>query len=233
MTKRILLLKTGSTHSAIKNRFGDFEDWFLQALEPQNVQVVNAVSATLPDTNGFDGIVITGSPAMVTDREPWSEQLAEWLATRAHDQLPILGVCYGHQLLAHALGGTVDWHPQGREIGTTTIHLTDAGRNDPLLGTLPAAFVAQVTHAQRVCQLPTNAVLLAGNAYESHHAFRLGEATWGLQFHPEFSADIMRAYVQEMADALHREQRDTDALLEQIAAADADASLLKHFVNLL
>lgn len=234
MAKKILLLKTGSTHAAIKSRFGDFEDWFMQAMAQEAVQLVNAVTTTtLPRAADFDGIVITGSPAMVTDREPWSEQLAEWLATRAHTQVPVLGVCYGHQLLAHALGGAVDWHPQGREIGTTAIHLTTAGQKDPLLGTLPATFVAQVTHAQRVNQLPQDAILLASNAYESHHAFRVGDATWGLQFHPEFSADIMRAYVQQAAGLLQQEQRDAHALLQQIAPADANDELLRRFVNLL
>jgi len=195
---------------------------------------VNAVTAsTLPDVAGFDGVVMTGSPAMVTDREPWSEQLAAWLATQAHGQVPVLGVCYGHQLLAHALGGAVDWHPQGREIGTTAIHLTDAGNNDPLLGTLPSRFLAQVTHAQRVSRLPDEAVLLAQNPFESHHAFRIGEATWGLQFHPEFSADVMRAYLDVAADALRKEKRDPEALSAEVQQAHADGMLLRRFVELL
>ncbi|MFZ5602310.1 MAG: glutamine amidotransferase-related protein, partial [Pseudomonadota bacterium] len=147
--------------------------------------------------------------------------------------VPILGVCYGHQLLAHALGGAVDWHPQGREIGTTPIHLTDAGTRDPLLGTLPARFLAQVTHAQRVSRLPDEAVLLAGNDYESHHAFRVGDATWGLQFHPEFSAEVMRAYLHASAAALRQHQRDPDQLLQQVDTAHADQALLRRFVELL
>lgn len=232
--KKILLIKTGSTHATIRDQFGDFEHWFLRGLTAADTQLVNAMEATaLPACNDIDGVVITGSPAMVTDREPWSERLAEWLATQAHGQVPILGVCYGHQLLAHALGGAVDWHPQGREIGTTPIHLTDAGTRDPLLGTLPARFLAQVTHAQRVSRLPDEAVLLAGNDYESHHAFRVGDATWGLQFHPEFSADVMRAYLHAGAEALRKNQRDPDQLLQQVEAAHADQELLRRFVELL
>lgn len=233
MAKKILLLKTGSTHASIRQAFGDFEHWFLQALEGNEVQLVNAVTdPQLPDPVQVQGVILTGSPAMVTDREPWSERLAHWLANSAHGRVPVLGVCYGHQLLAHALGGAVDWHPLGRESGTATIELTPDGKNDPLLGILPPRFLAQVTHAQRVTRLPADAVLLAANTFESHHAFRIGAATWGVQFHPEFSADVMRAYLQLPAPAPQQEQQQRE-LLAAVTAADANASLLKRFVALL
>lgn len=226
MTKKIILVKTGSTHPAIRQRFGDFEDWFQQAWENVEVELVNAVtSQALPALRGNEGIVITGSPAMVTDREPWSERLAGWLADTAHGRVPILGVCYGHQLLAHALGGSVHFHPQGREIGTVDITLTPAARQDPLLGILPDTIKAQVTHAQSVKTLPQGAVLLASNTFEPHHAFRVGECTWGLQFHPEFSADVMRAYIEETGADI--------SLREQVVPADAERNLLQRFVELI
>ena len=224
MARKIILMKTGSTHPGIRQRFGDFEDWFLQAWTGCDVTVVNAVTAPeLPELEGSEGVVITGSPAMVTDREPWSEKLATWLADNAHGRVPVLGVCYGHQLLAHALGGSVHWHPQGREIGTVDITRTD--NTDPLLDILPETFTAQVTHAQSVKALPQGATLLARNAFEPHQAFRLGETTWGVQFHPEFSAEVMRAYVEETgADK---------ALLQRITPADANHNLLQRFVELI
>ena len=226
MAKKIILLKTGSTHPGIRQRFGDFEDWFLKAWASCDVTVVNAVTATeMPALRGDEGIVITGSPAMVTDQEPWSEKLAAWLAREAHGQVPVLGVCYGHQLLAHALGGSVHFHPQGREIGTVDISLEAAARHDPLLNILPERFKAQVTHAQSVKALPHDATLLARNAFEPHHAFRIGERTWGVQFHPEVSAEVMRAYIEET--------NAKPQLLEQVKVADASENLLQRFVELI
>jgi len=226
MTKKIILLKTGSTHPGIRQRFGDFEDWFMQAWDQCAVTLVNAVTASeLPVLKGDEGVVITGSPAMVTDREPWSEKLAEWLVQQAHGKVPVLGVCYGHQLLAHALGGSVHFHPQGREIGTVDITQQPGAQDDPLLSILPKQFKAQVTHAQSVKALPPGATLLARNDYEPHQAFRVGERTWGVQFHPEFSADVMRAYIQERGDNLH--------LLDQVTKADANGNLLQRFVELI
>lgn len=226
MSKQIILLKTGSTHAAIRQRFGDFEDWFLQAWTGCHVRLVNAVTCeALPALQGNEGVVITGSPAMVTDQEPWSERLALWLREQAHGQVPVLGVCYGHQLLAHALGGKVHWHPRGREIGTVPITCEPAARQDPLLSILPATFLAQVTHAQSVQTLPAQATLLAHNDYEPHHAFRVGATTWGLQFHPEFSSEIMRAYIEENGG--------NPDLLAQVQPADANQNILQRFVELI
>ncbi len=104
------------------------------------------------------------------DRVPWSEVLAAWVAEAVPMGIPVLGVCYGHQLLAHALGGEVDYHPAGPEVGTVPVRLTPAARTDPLFARLPETFYAHATHAQSVLRLPAAAVHLAGNDYEPHHA---------------------------------------------------------------
>jgi GMP synthase (glutamine-hydrolysing) len=177
----------------------------------------------------YSGAIITGSPAMVTDQAGWMQSLAVWIREAVDRAIPLLGVCFGHQLLAEAMGGCVDYHPEGREIGTVAIELTESGKRDPLLGCLPDMFTAHVTHAQSVLRLPADAVLLAANAYEAHQAFRAGECAWGVQFHPEFSADIMRGYIDERAAVLHAQGRDVAALTAAIAETEAANTLLKRF----
>lgn len=146
------------------------------ALDTAAVQVVDLpLGEPLPPQRGVSGIVIAGSHAMVTDRAPWSEALADWLAEAVPVGMPVLGVCYGHQLLAHALGGEVDYHPAGPEVGTVPVRLTPATRSDPLFSELPELFHAHATHAQSVLRLPASAVHLAGNDYEPNHAFCVGE----------------------------------------------------------
>lgn len=183
----LLIAKTGQTLQDCAVRCGDFEDWFVRGLglAASKVQVVHLPDGDrLPPYRAARGIVITGSHAMVTDRDPWSEDLAGWVAEAVPMGMPILGVCYGHQLLAHALGGEVDDHPAGPEVGTVPVRLNPAARTDPLLAGLPEAFYVHATHAQSVLRLPEQAVHLAGNDYEPHHAFRVGERAWGVQFHP-------------------------------------------------
>lgn len=130
---------------------------------------------------------------MVSERLPWSEAAAAWLRDAVALGLPILGVCYGHQLLAHALGGRVDYHASGREIGTVAIERLPAAADDALLAAAPARFVAHASHQQSVLELPAGAVVLARSAHDPHHAVRYAPRAWGLQFHPEFSVESCAA----------------------------------------
>ena len=185
----------------------------------------------MPDPAEFAGIYVTGSPVYVTDLEPWSEASAGFLQQALTRQIAVLGICYGHQLLAHCAGGKVGFHPQGREIGTVAVTLTDAGHSDVLLAGMAPVFPAQVSHQQSVLTLPDGAVLLAGNDFDPHQAFRLGDSAWGLQFHPEFSVEIMRAYLLERRDALLEEGIDADRLHRQVTATGQATRLLQRFAE--
>ena len=145
---KVVILKTGTTYPALREAFGDFDTWFAARLAPElNVSVVDVTVDDLPGQPGdWDGIVVTGSPAMVSDREPWSEHTGSWLAAAVSAEIPLLGVCYGHQLLAHALGGEAGFHPRGRETGTHQVELLDSALDDPLFKGLPRQFPAQLTH---------------------------------------------------------------------------------------
>lgn len=231
---RVAILKTGSTYPEIKAEFGDFQHWFLRALSPDlDITVLDAKAGELPASpSDWDGIVVTGSPAMVSDRAPWSENAAQWLATAVEHAVPILGVCYGHQLLAHALGGEAGYHPEGRESGTHCVQLLDSARTDPLFGDMPDSFNAQLTHKQSVLRLPPDAVLLGQNEFEPHQAFRVGTCAWGVQFHPEFSEAIMRAYLAVQAPDLKQEGLDPQEMLDSVTAAPEASGLLMRFSNL-
>jgi GMP synthase (glutamine-hydrolysing) len=101
----ILLLKCGSTGAAVRVVHGDYDRWFLRALAPTgaDVRVLEAHSgAPLPSRPAADGIVVTGSPLSVMDRAAWMRVTGAWLREQAERGIPILGVCFGHQLLAAA-----------------------------------------------------------------------------------------------------------------------------------
>ena len=122
--------------------------------------------------------------------------------------------------------------PAARRSARLPVELADAAHDDPLLHGLPARFDAQVAHRQSALRLPEGAVLLAGNAYEPHQAFRIGLRAWGVQFHPEFDAEVMRGYLDQLAGELRALGLDPDALRERVAAPPPSAQLLGRFAHI-
>ena len=229
---KLFVLKLGTTWPATAERHGDFDDWTTHALGATDVPLETVDiehGAALPEHTDCAGVILTGSHAMVTDELPWSVNTQVWLVDALRQQIPILGVCYGHQLLARAAGGRVGYHPDGREIGTVEISCQPAARQDPLFADLPDPFLAHTTHAQSVLELPPEAELLAGNAYEPNHAFRVGSSAWGVQFHPEYSTVIMREYITGLAEQLIAAGRDIGELSVQVTDTPTPRTILRRF----
>ena len=234
LPRPIVVVKTGRTYPELTRRYGDFEDWMVRGLgvAPPAVTIFDVeTDSPLPRPGDFAGAVVTGSHSMVTEGHAWVEPLAEWIRGLVESEVPILGVCYGHQLLGHALGGQVGFHPTGPEIGTVEVNLLREGESDPLLGGMPKRFHAHTTHAQSVLTLPNGAMLLARTDHEAHAAFRAGSCAWGVQFHPEYDENIMRHYVREQRATLEAMGRDADQVEGEIRSAGAGQILIR-FVEL-
>jgi GMP synthase (glutamine-hydrolysing) len=233
--KPLLVVKCGRTLASLRERRGDYEDWILARMEVPRARarVADAPEGDpLPDPGSVAAVVLSGSSAMVSAREGWSERTAGWLREAVAAGTPVLGICYGHQLLAHALGGRVGPNPRGREIGTVWVETLAAARGDPLLGGLPARFPMQATHVESVLELPPGAALLATSSGDPHQAFSAGPRAWGVQFHPEFDADAIRAYLEARREALRGEGRDPEALLAAVRESDDGRELLRRFAAL-
>jgi GMP synthase (glutamine-hydrolysing) len=168
---------------------------------------------------------------MVTDRRDWSERSADWLRDAAHAGVPLFGICYGHQLLAHALGGAVGDNPAGREMGTIDLELHPQAEHDPLFAGLPRRFPVQSTHLQTVLRAPEGATVLARSTQDACHAFRWREHVWGVQFHPEFSGTHMRGYVHARREALAGEGRCAKQVSRAISAAPHARKVLRRFAR--
>lgn len=232
--KPLLIILTGHAPDAIRARLEDFDHWFRLALglPVQAIRVIDvAAGSPLPKAAHVRGAVISGSAAMVTDKLPWSEQLAGWIRDAMDVELPMFGVCYGHQLMAHALGGRVGVLPGGREISTQDIDVLSPGVNDPLLQGLPTRFAAHTTHLQSVLEVPASTQILARSTRDPHQILRYGPNAVSTQLHPEFSAEVMRAYLRLRAGNLRNESLDVAALLDAVRATPQARRLLRRFAQ--
>lgn len=178
---------------------------------PAVISAFDVVNGEFPaDYGTYDAVVISGSPYAVYDDREWVPELRSWVRGAVDRRVPTLGVCFGHQLLATALGGTVE--PMERfEVGFHEIHRV---HDSMLLDGLDEWFTAFTAHGDEVVTLPDDAVRLAGNNFTDVHAFRHGRA-FGVQFHPEFDLhtarrvleirDIRAERIDEVFDHLHKD----------------------------
>lgn len=244
MAKRILVVKTGEALPSVKAEYGDFEDWIANGLglPVDSLDVCSVfLGAKLPAVDTVSGVVITGSPLMVTQRFDWSEAAASWLAdVVAEDAAPVLGLCYGHQLLAHALGGEVGPNPMGREMGTVDVTfdapVPHAASNRPAQESLPAlfekgVFAGHMSHVESVIRPPEGAEILARTALDPHSVLAFGPRQWGVQFHPEFDRAIMQGYVAARHEILLTEGLDPDAMIAEAVETFPITRVLERFAK--
>lgn len=233
-TRSILLIQTGTPPQALRAEHGDLPRWFRRALGQwaDGLQVARVFEGeALPAPGTHDAAIITGSWAMVTDREDWSEATAAWIRQAVPTGMPLFGVCYGHQLMAHALGGQVDYLPDGPEIGDLAISLLPGAAEDPMLAGLPERFTAHVTHFQRVLTLPPGAVSLACSARDPHQIVRYAPGAFSTQFHPEFTPEIMASIIGSRREILTGHGQDPDRLLAGLGPTPQASGLLTRFLQ--
>lgn len=223
MSVRIGILKPGSTYPDMILRFGDYDAWFRRSLGDDVECVVIEPGAGLPHPEAADGWIVTGARDSVARPGPGTPPLLDWIRDLARREVPLLGVCYGHQAVCEALGGRIEKHPGGWELGTTEVELTAAGREDPLFAGLPGRFRVQTTHEDYAALLPPDATLLAVNAHTEAQAIAIGPTVRGVQFHPEVTEEIARDFVDRRRHLVAREPA--------VEASPHAANVLANFVE--
>lgn len=154
---------------------------------------------------GYDAVLVFGGAIHPDqdDQHVWLKDQLRWLEGLIDDGVPTLGICLGSQLLARAAGAWIGPLPEP-EIGWFEVELTEAGQADPVLSALPQRFTALESHYY-AHGLPAGAVELARNA-SSLQGFRLGDACWGVQFHPEVSEAQLDRWARDERDMSDQER---------------------------
>ena len=228
---------TGHTMPELSARKGDFDEWFAQLFgwPKDRFHVVDAIGGDpLPDPSGVDGLIISGSACSVTERPDWSVRSGKWVGSVIESMIPVLGICYGHQLIADAFGGSVGLNPAGREIGVCSI--TQKG-DDPIFDGLPQQFSVIQTHVDMVLTRPTNAIEIAQNSMGVNQAMAIGDHVRTVQWHPEFDGDVIRHYIRVRADLIdaemgHGAAKDIESKVTDVNSGPVIArNFIEHFLR--
>jgi len=195
MKKKIIVISCGPGLDEVKEEYGHSYQWVQNECSTDNVIFFqyNAYKGLFPNIEEGSAWIITGSAKSTYEDLEWIVEL-EILIKKAYEiQKPILGICFGHQLIAQALGGIVKKNKKGWELGSSTITLNGKGLSSPLFKNILDKDYFYMSHQDVIMQLPHHGIELAYNDM-GNQAYSIGNFIYGVQFHPEFSYEVVKKY---------------------------------------
>ena len=212
---KLAILETGRPPGKLAEQFGDYPGMFEAMLGPGfEIEVFDVQAGELPNPDAHDAVLITGSPSGVYDPLPWIEPLLEFI--RSAKESRMVGICFGHQAMAEALGGRVQKSDKGWSAG---LHRYDIVRREPWMdgaGTIadPASHQDQV-----VVQPPNTDVVVASDFTPFAGLAWTDRPAISFQFHPEFSPAFAKALIEKRYDIVP----DADAAIASLDAPNDNA----------
>ena len=160
-----------------------------------------ALDEELPkDVGAFDGYLITGSPFSVYEDFPWIRHLTAFIRSAFDAGLPLAGICFGHQMLAQALGGRVEKSARGWGVGVRRSSIV--ARQPWMDRTSPQTLDLIYLHRDQVIKLPPNALLLMEDAFCPFGGFSIQDSVFAVQGHPELTNEICESLIRQRADRI-------------------------------
>ena len=194
------ILETGRPPRSLQPRFGGSPEMFEALIGPgHDYRVFDVQAGVLPDPAArFDGHLITGSPAGAYDDLPWIAPLEDFLRA-VKGRTSLVGICFGHQIMAQAFGGRVEKSERGWGVGLQTYAMTAL---EPWMDSA-APIAIPVSHQDQVMAAPPGARVIGGNSFNPFGVIAYeGAKAISLQCHPEFAPDYAAALIEARAEQL-------------------------------
>ncbi len=177
-----------------RQKYGNYTDMF-RAYFAEHTEITFSVFSiydgdAVPNPQSLDGWIISGSPSAVYEDHAWLPAMRDFVRAALAASIPTLGICFGHQLMAQAMGGVVEKSDKGRCIGIHSYGLSEAGKK--CLGLEQSFINLAAMHQDQVVVVPDSAIILASSSFCPNGALAYGRFGLSFQAHPEYTADIGR-----------------------------------------
>lgn len=227
---KITILQTGDVPAPLRPQFGDYSRMFETMFDSisdsfeYDLVVVNA-NSLLTDPTQMTALVITGSPAGVYDDLPWIEPLRQFIRKAYAAGIPMLGICFGHQIMADALGGEVRKSEKGWGVGRHIYNVVD--RPD-FMADAPETLAIACSHQDQVIVPPETAKVILSTPFTPNAGlYYANEKALSFQPHPEFKDDYALALSELRREALGAEKADRAAAS---FSTPSDSDLLSRYI---
>ncbi|MBE7733249.1 type 1 glutamine amidotransferase [Devosia faecipullorum] len=227
---KISIVEVGRVPAAFQSRFDPFPTMFRAMFEEagqsfafETIHVLDGQS--LPEPGNLDGIVITGSPAGVYEDHAWLEPLRGFIREAYAAETPMVGICFGHQIMADALGGVVEKSAKGWGLGR---HSYDVVARPVFFETAPERLNLLCSHQDQVIVAPPEAEVILASEFTPNagFAYRSGKAI-SFQPHPEFSDEFTRALIDLRRD--HVAAPELEKAMDSLTAP-SDSGLVRGYI---
>lgn len=220
------ILETGYPPGNLADEFGDYPQMFGRLLgDGFEVQSYDVQKGELPDAGAHEAYLITGSPAGVYDPYPWIAPLMDFI--RSANGAKMIGVCFGHQVMAEALGGHVEKSDKGWGAG---LHRYTVVQSEPWIDTA-GTIAIPASHQDQVIVQPPNTEVVAASDFTPFASLAWQDRpAISFQFHPEFSAAFAKALIEKRYDRIP----DPDTAIASLAAPNDNAVVggwIRRFLN--
>lgn len=216
---KIGILQTGQVLVRMQSAHGDYGDIYKNMLAGHGFEfeVFAALDGVLPKTvNDADGWIITGSKFSAYGEYDWIAALEEFLRQAYQADVPIVGVCFGHQILAQALGGKVEKFSKGWSVGATDYAMNDGGTD-----------TVMAWHQDQVTKLPPGAKVTGSSDFCKYAMLSYGDRALSIQAHPEFTPEFVSDLIGARRDWLP--EKIADDALESLDAELTSSKVADQF----
>jgi len=213
---KIGILETGSPPGKLAEQFGDYPAMFSRLLGPEfEVQSFDLQAGELPsDSDAYPAYLITGSPAGVYEMLPWIDPLCSFIRSAGNSRM--VGVCFGHQVMAEALGGRVEKSDKGWGAG---LHRYEVIRREPWMDGEDSVAIP-ASHQDQVVVQPPHTDVIARSGFTPYAALAwTNRPSISFQFHPEFSPEFAKALIEKRYDIVP----EPDAAIASLDAPNDNA----------